>query len=128
MINVRFKKMFDTYDTLCDQGRIAEAADLVSKAISPDMPKVNIVRDYDFRTGKVVNTRIRGLDGNRDPKALIWRVYNILVNSQNATAESMAKTLRASKDRITHAIRDMRRAKNGSINVVFEDGYYRLAA
>ena len=121
MINVRFKKITEATNVTANDA-ILYAPNTV------DMPKVNIVRDYDFRTGKVVNTRIRGLDGNRDPKALIWRVYNILVNSQTATAESMAKTLRASKDRITHAIRDMRRAKNGSINVVFEDGNYRLAA
>ena len=136
MINVRFKKM--SFSVGQDAMNAGWRPGYVPTSVRPNyseygVPRVNVVTQCN-KSGKCKEV-IRGLDGdmdsvskNRNPKALIWRVYKILVNSQNTTAESMAKTLRASKDRITHAIRDLRRTKNGGINIAFENGYYRLAA
>lgn len=134
MINVRFKK----FESLAQKG----AGEYAKRSLVPyqpsnftehGVPRVNIVTRYD-KKGRAKEA-IRGLNGdtdsiskNRNPKATIWRVYKVLVNSQHATASEIARRLRVSKDRVTHAVRDLRRAKNGSINIVFEDGKYRLAA
>lgn len=77
------------------------------------------------RNGPIV---VRSIPNDADPSALIWRVYNYLLNTQQATVKQLKNKFRNyGVESIKATIRDLR--KKG-IPVVYTrtDAAYRIAA